>query len=92
MSAKKNLTISIQLFGAFRRAHPYPVKLHLANDTTIGDIKKALGAALQELNPDFKEAELINRSVLADSCKIYTAEHVISESISLSILPPVCGG
>jgi len=36
--------------------------------------------------------ELISKSVLANNQKIYHPSDVISESMMLAILPPVCGG
>jgi molybdopterin converting factor small subunit len=92
MTSNSKLDISVQLFGAFRRAHPHPVALCIEKNTKIKDVKLALEHALRELNPGFNDTELLSKSVLANNQKIYQDEDVISESTTMAILPPVCGG
>lgn len=92
MTSNDKLNISVQLFGAFRRAHSQPVALSIEKNTKIKEIKSALGNALRELNPEFNDMDLLNKSVLANNQRIYQDDDMISESATIAILPPVCGG
>ena len=92
MTSNDKLNISVQLFGAFRRVHSQPVVLSIEKNTKIKEIKTSLGCALRELNPAFNDMELLNKSVLANNQKIYQDDDMISESATIAILPPVCGG
>ncbi|MEN9902350.1 MAG: hypothetical protein RL651_1014 [Pseudomonadota bacterium] len=92
MTSKDKLNISVQLFGAFRRFHPQPVELSIEKNAKIKEVKSALEDALRKLNPEFNDEELLSKSVLANNQKIYQDDDVIVESVTIAILPPVCGG
>lgn len=84
--------LSIQLFGAFRRFHEGHIEIDLPAEGTAQSIKQALGLALQQINPDFRDTELLNKSALATAQRVLRDEEVIGAETGLAILPPVCGG
>lgn len=92
MTSNHTITLSIKLFGAFRRYSADPVVLTVAKSAPVSEIKQALGDALCMLHPSFNESSLLDRSVLANDRHIYQPTDTIDESLTLAILPPVCGG
>ena len=84
--------LSIQLFGAFRRFHEGHIELDLPAEATAQAVKQALGLALQQINPDFKDIELLNKSALATAQRVLSDDEAIGAETGLAILPPVCGG
>lgn len=92
MTATPHQSIVVQLFGAFRRVHDQPVTLSLGPNATAQEVKQALGVALLTLSPGFNDLDLLEKSVIADNHKVFAASDRIGESVTLAILPPVCGG
>jgi molybdopterin converting factor small subunit len=84
--------ISIQLFGAFRRFHQGHIEINLPADSTAQSVKHALGEALQKINPEFRDIELLNKSALATTQRVLSDEEAIGSEKGFAILPPVCGG
>ena len=84
--------LSIKLFGAFRRFYEGPIEIDLPAEGTAKSVKQSLGLALQQINPDFKDLELLNKSALATVQRVLSDDEVIGAETGLAILPPVCGG
>lgn len=87
-----SIQIQIRLFGAFRKFHHAPVSLTVPSGATVPEIKQALGNALQALNPAFNDAELLEKSALADHRAVLAPDASFTADSQLAILPPVCGG
>ena len=77
-----NITIKIQLYGAFRKFGASQ-SVTLASGSTATQVKQALSETL---------GELVHDSVLANDNSVLPNSYVFEEDITLSILPPVCGG
>ena len=86
------ITLSIKMFGAFRKYHPGALDVCVPADTTVADVKSAMVAALRQVNPGFSDEELVNKSVLADNQRVLKSDERLQQTASLAILPPVCGG
>lgn len=88
----KDINISIRLFGAFRKFHAAAISLTLPEGASVADVKLALGQALEHINPEFKDFELLEKSALADDKAVLNATDLLHRDAQLAILPPVCGG
>ncbi len=88
----ESITLSIRMFGAFRKHHQGALLLNIASGSTVSAVKKAIAEKLRQMNPDFSDDELIDKSVLADNQRILGTDECINGSDTLAILPPVCGG
>ncbi|MBU3656465.1 MAG: MoaD/ThiS family protein [Rhodocyclaceae bacterium] len=86
------MTLSIRMFGAFRKYHQGELTLDLPVGSTASTVKSAIAATLQQSNPAFGNSDLIEKSVLADNHRILPDDAKISSAVTLAILPPVCGG
>lgn len=91
--SNKEITLTIQLFGAFR---PYgageAILLDVPQGTSVMDVKNHLKAALKKAWPDFDKEALVDESALADDSQVLVEDATLTESTKLAILPPVCGG
>lgn len=87
-----SMTLSIRMFGAFRKYHQGTLALVLPTGSTTTAVKDAIAAALRQTNPTFSDSDLIEKSVLADNQRVLTADEEITGTATLAILPPVCGG
>ncbi len=85
------ITLQIKLFGAFRQFQNGPVTLELPSGISVAEVKTALWEKLQEIKPG-ADLALLNASALASSSSVLEANTRLTESQSLAILPPVCGG
>lgn len=88
MTAQVNLTI--RMFGAFRKYHQGNLSIAVATGSSIAEIKSKIVSELQMTGS--ADADLVNKSVLADSMQILKESEIVSEDLILAILPPVCGG
>lgn len=86
------ITVSIKMFGAFRKYHPDILTIDAPAGVSVADIKVLLATKLRQINTAFIDDELIGKSVLADNQRIMSADETINTPLSLAILPPVCGG
>lgn len=87
-----SMTLSIRMFGAFRKYHQGILAVNLPVGSTAATAKEAIAAALRQQNPTFGTSDLVEKSVLADNQRILAAEEKITGATTLAILPPVCGG
>ena len=79
------IEITIKLFGAFRgRAPGDTLRVSVPAGTSVGELRQRLGESLP--------AELVRRSALGDDSEILADTKVLELSMSLALLPPVCGG
>jgi molybdopterin converting factor small subunit len=85
------ITLQIKLFGAFRQFQNRPVVLELPSGISVAEVKTALWEKLQEIKPG-ADLALLNASAIASSSSVLLPEMSLTESQSLAILPPVCGG
>ena len=88
----ESITLSIRMFGAFRKYHQGTLLLNLTSGITASAVKKALAETLRQTTPAFIDDDLIDKSVLADNQRILGSDDCITGPATLAILPPVCGG
>lgn len=86
------ITVTITLFGAFRKYDQQFVTLELPGETNISKIKNHLENKLLSINKNLSEHSLVKHSVLASDSEILNDTIVLEQNTKLSILPPVCGG
>lgn len=80
-------TIYIKYFGVFRNMGT-GIALEIPEGTTVAAIKKALWQALGA-----EHRQLVEDSVLANDTTILSNDATLNtDSSTLVILPPVCGG
>ena len=77
-----NITIQIQFYGAFRKFGASQ-SITLASGSTVTQVKQVLSETL---------GDLVHDSVLANDNAVLPNSYVFEEDVTLSILPPVCGG
>ena len=82
----KTITISIRLFGAFRKYGEVAV-LEAPAGIGIGELKGLFSKWIGGI-----EASLVTDSVFADEKEILAVGAVIEKDANLAVLPPVCGG
>jgi len=81
-----NITVVVQLFGAFRK-YGGEMILIMPAGSTAGNVKKRLADFLE-----LQDREILKSSAIANENEIMNEGAVISEDCRLAILPPVCGG
>lgn len=81
-----DVTISVRLFGAFRRFGDH-VSFSVPAGAGVDAVKGALAVALGDV-----DLQLIAESVLADDTAVLAQDATFTKDCSLAILPPVCGG
>lgn len=81
-----DITITINLFGAFRD-YGDSRSLTLPMGSTTADAKLKLADML-----DQKGRQLVADSAMANDSAILPDDHLLHADANLSILPPVCGG
>lgn len=86
------ITLSIKLFGAFRKYHAGTLDVAVAAGSSAQTVKSAIAAALRQANPAFADDELISKSALANQQRVFGNDDLIEAAADLAILPPVCGG
>lgn len=86
------ITVTITLFGAFRKYDQQFVMLELPKDSSVFEIKKHLESKLLSINTTLSEHGLVKHSVLANDSEILSDTVMLVQDTKLSILPPVCGG
>lgn len=87
-----SMTLSIRMFGAFRKYHQGTLSLDLPVGSTATHVKETIATTLRQANPDFGNSDLVEKSVLADNQRVLAADEKITTTTTLAILPPVCGG
>lgn len=86
------LTLSIRMFGAFRKYHSGTLDVTVPAGSAAQTVKSAIAVALRQANPAFADDELISKSALANQQRVFSDDERIVEPAALAILPPVCGG
>lgn len=86
------LEITVQLFGVLRsHSKEDTLKISLNGPCSIKDIKNSLYELLKK--EESKEIEeIISKSAIGNETEILRDDALISKSMQLAILPPVCGG
>jgi molybdopterin converting factor small subunit len=82
----KKITVSIRLFGAFRK-YGEVVILEAPAGVGIDELKELLSSWIGGM-----EAHLVADSVFANEKEVLAAGAVIEKDANLAVLPPVCGG
>ena len=86
------ITITIQLYGVFRRyLDGKQAQFSVSSPATLSDIIQGFAVLLKKHHPDF-DAQLLTQSVFANDVALLSADEVFEQDTQLSILPPVCGG
>lgn len=88
------LEFEIKLFGAFRKYEEQGRPIHVRFDQPIqiSQLKKGLLLEFQKRFPMFQDSDLISDSAIANESQVFSSDHLLSDSCTLFILPPVCGG
>ncbi len=90
------IKIELKMFGTFRKYENNQMisQVHSLNAISIQEIKKQISLKLESIQKN--DSILVFDSAFANAHShkpiILTDETIISESCSLAILPPVCGG
>ena len=82
----KTITVSIRLFGAFRKYGEVAV-LEAPAGIGLDELKELLSKWIGGM-----EASLVADSVFANEKEVLAAGAVIEKDAHLAVLPPVCGG
>lgn len=86
------ITLSIKLFGTFRKYHAGTLDVAVAAGSSAQTVKSAIATALRQINPAFADDELISKSALANQQRVFGNDETFVAAADLAILPPVCGG
>jgi molybdopterin converting factor small subunit len=79
-----SVKIQLKLFGAFRERSPSPeINIEMTRGSSLKELRQHLASSL---------GELIHDSALANHSEILKDSYVIEDSMTLAVLPPVCGG
>ena len=78
------IEIEMKMFGAFRKYQNQQIRLSFESPVSVDQIKLTLFKQLAE--------KLIFDSALANEIEVLPPDAILSQSCTLSILPPVCGG
>lgn len=85
--------LEIQLFGSFKKYIPSGrICISLEQPTSVYRFKQQIADTIFEMNSNFREATLIFESALATEKCILFDDEVVDGTMSLALLPPVCGG
>ena len=82
----KTITVSIRLFGAFRKYGEVAV-LEAPAGVGIDELKELLSRWIGGM-----EAPLVADSVFANEKEVLATGAVIEKDADLAVLPPICGG
>ena len=90
----EKIEIHINLFGAFRDLQSGPsFRFHTYLPISVSDLKKNLVHEFASLAPSKVDiSALLQVSAVATEKKVLTDHEIISEKVTLALLPPVCGG
>lgn len=88
------IEIEMRLFGSFRKYEKLenPIVVSSQAPISISHLKEKLESRFKELFPHFSDSALIQDSAIANDSQVLDLSHVINQSCTLLILPPVCGG
>ncbi|MGK5087616.1 hypothetical protein WDW86_08665 [Bdellovibrionota bacterium FG-2] len=85
------IEVKVKYFGAFKRLGS-ELNVNLVSECSVGEFRRHLSEEIKLHDPQAMEAALVSDSVFADESHILSDEARISKSMTLSVLPPVCGG
>ncbi len=89
----ETIQLNIQLFGCLRQYNNNKsLVLTATSGETVTQIKQRLIARLTELQPEFKDVDVIGVSAIALKDNILHDDFKLLTSGDLFVLPPVCGG
>lgn len=86
----EQITLTVRMFGAFKKYRQGNLTMTMPFGSSISEVKSKLVNELQKSHP--VDADLVNKSVIADSTKVLRESEIVLEDSILAILPPVCGG
>ncbi len=88
------IEIEMKLFGSFRKYENLekPIVVNSQSPISVSRLKENLENRFKELFPHFSDSALIQDSAIANESQVLDLNHVINQSCTLLILPPVCGG
>ncbi|HRC26833.1 MAG TPA: hypothetical protein PKX87_05320 [Alphaproteobacteria bacterium] len=81
-----NVTVRVRLFGAFR-TYGEALEVTIPAGGVARDVREALA---RRLKPE--DSRLVHDSALADDTRILDEEATMDRDMTVSVLPPVCGG
>lgn len=87
------ISIDLRLFGSFRKYSEHPIiNIELLSKCDVLVLKQIIAGHLKKIKPDLGEPDLVFDSALANEREILKDQDEITQSCTLAILPPVCGG
>jgi len=85
------MEITIECFGAFRNFGD-EVSVTLHGDITVSDLRGHFYDALQKIDTNFDNKNLLERSRFATDTEVLADNAPLTKSMRLAIIPPVSGG
>jgi sulfur-carrier protein len=83
----------VNLFGAFRQyGNGQNIELDLPENASLAQLRHAFICHLLEIDPTFRQQELVFASAFADQNGVLTDEKISPFVGELAVLPPFCGG
>lgn len=83
----------VNLFGTFRQyGNGENLELDLPANISLTQLRQAFIRRLLEIDPAFRQQELVFASAFADENGILNNDNSFFITGALAILPPVCGG
>lgn len=92
--ARTRVHLRLRLFGAFRDlSRGGELTLEVPPGTTVAGLRVHVKEALARAAPARHHEQLVELSAIATDSAILPEGHLLGDAdVSLSILPPVCGG
>ena len=85
--------VELRFYGAFREySEQVSMKFLLQVGSGLEELRREVFVRLDHMKPGAATADLLSKSVFADSEDILTESYRFDRSHVLSIIPPVCGG
>lgn len=85
--------IKVRCFGAFRKYVPSgSLEIEVTEQDLVSDFKVKLSKAIESINQNFSDSQLIHESVVANQNEVLPLNYLLEKETEVAILPPVCGG
>jgi molybdopterin converting factor small subunit len=87
--------VQIRLFGAFRKYSACELTLEVPQGTPVRKLRRRVADVLRARCPEFADEALLDLSAFAEEDRILRDTDLVGRgpgTVSVAILPPVCGG
>lgn len=85
------IDVKLYLYGGFRQLGASEITFKLQEHSTVSDLREKLKQYIQQSKSEISE-QIVKISVFATDESILRDSDPVSGHMSLSVLPPVCGG